>query len=130
MGIEPFSNKGRGPTSLRCTQCLRERQMSRRQDANTLEAQNDAQLDELHSKIRSLHAVTIDIHNDSRGQNSMLDHTGSSFDSFTSSLSNSATRLGRHISNKQSQSRTIAYVCGGVVLLYISYKFLFSGSSP
>lgn len=30
---------------------------SRRQDANTLEQQNDAQLDELHGKLRALHAV-------------------------------------------------------------------------
>ena len=32
---------------------------SRRQDANTLEQQNDAQLDDLHSKLRSLHAVGL-----------------------------------------------------------------------
>ncbi|CAD6588301.1 MAG: hypothetical protein CYPHOPRED_004332, partial [Cyphobasidiales sp. Tagirdzhanova-0007] len=102
----------------------RARQMSRRQDANTLEAQNDAQLDELHSKLRSLHAVTIDIHNDSRGQNAMLDTTSSSFDSLGTSLTNSASRLGKHITNKQTQGRTMMYAVGAVFVLFLVYRYV------
>ena len=40
-----------------------------------LEGQNDDQLDGLHQKLKALHAVTRDIHDDSRGQNTMLDGT-------------------------------------------------------
>ncbi|KAG8986034.1 hypothetical protein FRB94_003162 [Tulasnella sp. JGI-2019a] len=41
----------------------------------TYESQNDQRLDELHSKIRTLRHVTIDINNDSQQQNLMLDDT-------------------------------------------------------
>ncbi|KAK9898138.1 hypothetical protein P389DRAFT_201061 [Cystobasidium minutum MCA 4210] len=97
---------------------------SRRQDANTLEQQNDAQLDELHGKLRALHAVTIDIHNDSRSQNSLLDTTSNSFDSFTTSLTNSAGRLGRSIQDRRSQPKTIAYGVLAVVVVFFLIRYM------
>lgn len=39
---------------------------------DTLERQNDAELNSLHGKIRSLRGVTIDIFNDSEAQNQQV----------------------------------------------------------
>jgi blocked-early-in-transport protein 1 len=44
-----------------------------------------------------------------------------SFDSFKTSLTNSAGRLGRSIQDKRSQPRMLAMVMGGVVALFIIY---------
>lgn len=64
-----------------------------------LEGQNDDQLDGLHQKLKALHAVTRDIHDDSRGQNTMLDGTVRHGRRMTGSLSarraNRSTRSAR-----------------------------------
>ncbi|KAG9073978.1 hypothetical protein FS749_014513, partial [Ceratobasidium sp. UAMH 11750] len=44
-------------------------------DEALYESQNDTRLDDLHSKLRTLRHVTIDIHNDAHAQNRELDNT-------------------------------------------------------
>ncbi|KAF8575071.1 hypothetical protein K439DRAFT_1623866 [Ramaria rubella] len=60
--------------------------------ADTYETQNDQQLDELHSKIRTLRGVTTDIYDDVERQNITLDETGNTFTSFGTSLAQSSRR--------------------------------------
>ncbi|CCO35536.1 Bet1-like protein [Rhizoctonia solani AG-1 IB] len=47
-------------------------------DEALYESQNDTRLDDLHSKLRTLRHVTIDIHNDAHAQNRDLDNTSNS----------------------------------------------------
>jgi len=87
-----------------------------------LEQQNDDRLNDLHGKIKALHAVTLDIHNDSRQQHSLIDNTTNTFDTFRSNLSNSATRLTRSIQSGQGQGRAILYGVGAVVVLFLLWR--------
>ncbi|GAA6064580.1 hypothetical protein JCM10212_006464 [Sporobolomyces blumeae] len=87
-----------------------------------LEAQNDQHLDQLHSKIAALRGVTTDIYNDSRGQNTLLDSTGSSFDSFKTSLSNTSTRFARSVQSGKGGARIQLGIVAAFVLLFVLYK--------
>ncbi|KAG8728958.1 hypothetical protein FRC11_009830, partial [Ceratobasidium sp. 423] len=64
-------------------------------DEALYESQNDNRLDELHSKLRTLRHVTIDIHNDALAQNRDLDNTSNIFSSFQNTLSSSSQRAAR-----------------------------------
>ncbi|POW10440.1 hypothetical protein PSTT_06039, partial [Puccinia striiformis] len=83
---------------------------------------NDERLESLYSKISSIKNVTIDIHSDSLSQNRLLNQTGEQFDSFTSQLSDSASRFSRTIQAGSSQRKTIIYTVGGVVGLFFLYR--------
>ncbi|KAG8950239.1 hypothetical protein FRC04_007873 [Tulasnella sp. 424] len=99
--------------------------MSRPGADYTYESQNDQRLDDLHSKIRSLRHITIDIHDDSQRQNNMLDDSGNIFNSFGSGLSASAQRAGRAFGiapGGTKQMRIIMYSVGGFVLLWLLWK--------
>ncbi|GAA5907277.1 hypothetical protein JCM5296_000325 [Sporobolomyces johnsonii] len=91
-----------------------------------LEAQNDHHLDELHSKIAALRGVTNDIYQDSRGQNTLLDSTSNTFDSFKTSLSNTSTRFARSVQSGKGGARIQLGIVGAFVLLFVLYK-LFAG---
>jgi hypothetical protein len=84
--------------------------------------------------------VTLDIHDDARGQNTLIDSTvrplssaggaGSSgalqsqtFDNFKSSLGNSANRLARSVA-KQGQPRIVAYCVGLLVVLMLVWRYI------
>ncbi|GAA5989983.1 hypothetical protein JCM5350_002356 [Sporobolomyces pararoseus] len=94
-----------------------------------LESQNDQHLDQLHSKIAALRGVTTDIYNDSRGQNSLLDSTGNSFDSFKTSLTNTSTRFARSVQSGKGNARIQLGIIGGFVMLFVLWKLFRSGSS-
>ncbi|GAA99666.1 uncharacterized protein L969DRAFT_73923 [Mixia osmundae IAM 14324] len=89
-----------------------------------LEQQNDERLDELHNKIRGIHAITIDIHNDSRQQNTLLDNTSNTFDSFKASLGQSVNKLSRTIGATQSQTKTLLYVVIAIVALFFVWRVI------
>jgi len=111
-----------------------------------LEGQNDDQLDGLHQKLKALHAVTRDIHDDSRGQNTMLDGTVRGPGRGTAEGAGAIVRLvsrdavddrrslrSHHRRQSEpgvshpharlsSQSRTILYFIGGAVVLFLLIK--------
>ncbi|GAA5820023.1 hypothetical protein JCM11491_000893 [Sporobolomyces phaffii] len=94
-----------------------------------LEAQNDQHLDQLHAKIAALRGVTSDIYHDSRAQNSLLDSTGNSFDSFKTSLANTSTRFARSVQSGKGGARIQLGIVCAFVVLFVLYK-LSSSSSP
>ncbi|GAA5912069.1 Sft1p [Sporobolomyces salmoneus] len=94
-----------------------------------LESQNDQHLDQLHSKIAALRGVTTDIYNDSRTQNSLLDSTGNSFDSFKNSLSNTSTRFARSVQSGKGNGRIQLGIVLGFVGLFLLWKLARGGSS-
>jgi len=91
---------------------------------HTYESQNDQRLDELHSKIRAVRHVTIDIYNDSQRQNLMLDETGNSFTSFGSGLQSSARQAARAfgLNGGVKQWRIIGYCIAAFFGVYILWK--------
>ncbi|ETW83464.1 hypothetical protein HETIRDRAFT_451038 [Heterobasidion irregulare TC 32-1] len=89
---------------------------SRAQQEDTLEAQNDQRLDDLHSKIRTLRAVTTDIHDDVERQNLFLDDTRDTFTSFGSSLSASASRMSHAVSPRAATALSVAAYLLGFLL--------------
>ncbi|BGP27092.1 hypothetical protein JCM10295v2_006054 [Rhodotorula toruloides] len=96
-----------------------------------LEAQNDQHLNDLHSKISQLRNVTTDIYQDSRGQNSLLDSTSNTFDSFKSSLANTSTRFARSVQSGKGPGRIQLGIVVAFVLMFFLYKFSSSrGGSP
>nr|XP_018265643.1 uncharacterized protein I303_02014 [Kwoniella dejecticola CBS 10117]OBR87801.1 hypothetical protein I303_02014 [Kwoniella dejecticola CBS 10117] len=97
----------------------------------TLENQNEEELNSLHSKIKSLRSVTIDILDDANRQNDQLDRTTNSFTSFASSLFSTSRHHNRTMASTSTlrQYRTIAYIVGAIVVLWLILKIWRSGPS-
>ncbi|WVW78509.1 hypothetical protein I302_100464 [Kwoniella bestiolae CBS 10118] len=93
----------------------------------TLENQNEEELNSLHSKIKSLRSVTIDILDDANRQN---DQTNS-FTSFASSLFSTSRHHSRTMASTSTlrQYRTIAYIVGAIVVFWLIMKLWRSGPS-
>ncbi|KAI6096889.1 hypothetical protein EDD16DRAFT_1670829 [Pisolithus croceorrhizus] len=93
---------------------------------STYESQNDARLDQLHSKLQTLRGVTTDIYDDAERQNRMLDDTNDTFSSLSASLSHSSRRVahafGLSSTGGVRQTRIIAYVVGGFLLLWMVWR--------
>ncbi|ORY30998.1 hypothetical protein BCR39DRAFT_527565 [Naematelia encephala] len=87
----------------------------------TLDNQNEEELDRLHGKIKALRSVTIDILDDSGRQNDQLDRTTNTFSSFTNSLFSTSRHHSRSIASNSTirQYRMIAYIVGAVVVLWL-----------
>ncbi|KAK6903784.1 hypothetical protein I203_107290 [Kwoniella mangroviensis CBS 8507] len=94
----------------------------------TLENQNEEELNSLHSKIKSLRSVTIDILDDANRQN---DQTNS-FTSFASSLFSTSRHHSRTMASTSTlrQYRTMAYIVGAIVALWLIMKLWRSGPGP
>ncbi|OCF58858.1 hypothetical protein L486_03349 [Kwoniella mangroviensis CBS 10435] len=94
----------------------------------TLENQNEEELNSLHSKIKSLRSVTIDILDDANRQN---DQTNS-FTSFASSLFSTSRHHSRTMASTSTlrQYRTMAYIVGAIVVLWLIMKLWRSGPGP
>ncbi|KAF8668041.1 hypothetical protein RhiXN_07612 [Rhizoctonia solani] len=94
-------------------------------DEALYESQNDTRLDDLHSKLRTLRHVTIDIHNDAHAQNRELDNTGNIFSSFQNSLSSSSQRAARAFGigpGGVKQSRLILMIVAATFSLWVVYR--------
>ncbi|WVN89466.1 uncharacterized protein L203_104689 [Cryptococcus depauperatus CBS 7841] len=93
----------------------------------TLENQNEEALNSLHGKIKSLRHVTIDILDDANRQN---DQTNT-FSSFASSLFSTSRHHSRSIAANSAlrQYRTMAYIIGAIVVLWLMMKIWPSGPS-
>ncbi|WVR04599.1 hypothetical protein IAU60_001609 [Kwoniella sp. DSM 27419] len=91
----------------------------------TLENQNDEELNSLHSKIKSLRSVTIDILDDANRQN---DQTNS-FSSFASSLFSTSRHHSRTMASTSTlrQYRTVAYIVGALVFLWLVLRLWHAG---
>ncbi|WVQ83338.1 hypothetical protein IAT38_005477 [Cryptococcus sp. DSM 104549] len=93
----------------------------------TLENQNEEELNSLHSKIKSLRSVTIDILDDANRQN---DQTNT-FSSFASSLFSTSRHHSRSVAANSTlrQYRTIAYIVAAVVAFWLIMRVWRSGPS-
>ncbi|KIP03046.1 hypothetical protein PHLGIDRAFT_111335 [Phlebiopsis gigantea 11061_1 CR5-6] len=100
---------------------------SSRNIEDTYEAQNDQQLDLLHSKLRTLRGVTTDIYEDVERQNLSLDDTRNTFQSFGDSLSQSARRAGQAFgltSGGVKSWRLIGYCIVGFLGVWLMLKIM------
>ncbi|QRV82395.1 hypothetical protein RhiJN_10410 [Ceratobasidium sp. AG-Ba] len=94
-------------------------------DEALYESQNDTRLDELHSKLRTLRHVTIDIHNDAHAQNRELDGTSNIFSSFQTTLSTSSQRAARAFGigpGGMKQTRLIFYIVAGICGFWVLWR--------
>ncbi|KAF8325464.1 uncharacterized protein EI90DRAFT_2999943 [Cantharellus anzutake] len=92
--------------------------------SRTYEQQNDEQLDALHSKLRTLRGITIDIHDDAERQNRELDGTRDYLSSFASGLSQSGRNATRAFGGAGgiSQLRMIVLVVSFFIGFWITWK--------
>ncbi|KAF9259704.1 hypothetical protein L218DRAFT_862851 [Marasmius fiardii PR-910] len=98
---------------------------SRDRVEDTYERQNDQRLDELHSKIRTLRGITTDIHDDVERQHFILDDTGNTFNSFGTSLSQTARRATQAFGIGQGSLkswRIAMYLVGAFLVLWLGSK--------
>ncbi|KAF8596202.1 hypothetical protein BDV93DRAFT_500645 [Ceratobasidium sp. AG-I] len=94
-------------------------------DEALYESQNDTRLDDLHSKLRTLRHVTIDIHNDANAQNRDLDNTSNIFSSFQTTLAGSSQRAARAFGigpGGVKQTRLIFYIVAAICGLWILWR--------
>ncbi|KAL7419025.1 hypothetical protein Q5752_006710 [Cryptotrichosporon argae] len=96
----------------------------------TLENQNEEELNSLHGKIKALRSVTIDILDDAERQNSQLDRTANTFSTFANQLLSTSQRHTRQITNSSTfrQYRTTLTIVGAVVALWLLVKLWRAGS--
>ncbi|KAH6663600.1 hypothetical protein F5X68DRAFT_218131 [Plectosphaerella plurivora] len=87
------------------------------------ERQNNARLDELHSKVSALRGVTVDIYDNARSQD-VIDNTSQTFSSMSGSLKGSAGRLGRMAAsgNKVAILKLAGMIIAAFIVLYYLLK--------
>jgi len=88
-------------------------------EAYERERQNNSRLDELSHKVSALRGVTVDIYDNARAQD-VIDNSNEVFSSFSTSLKNSAGRLGRmaQSGNKVAIFKLAGIIVAAVVLLW------------
>ncbi|KAK9474532.1 uncharacterized protein V1510DRAFT_411299 [Dipodascopsis tothii] len=87
------------------------------------EAQNDSRLDDLASKLSSLRQVTADIHSQAQ-DSSFLQSTSEAFSSLASSIKQSSTRLSRSSVAAYPVYKTVGFILGSVLFIYLVWKLL------
>ncbi|KAH9832657.1 uncharacterized protein C8Q71DRAFT_777539 [Rhodofomes roseus] len=100
---------------------------SRDRVEDTYELQNDNRLEDLHSKLRTLRGVTTDIYDDAERQNSTLDESRNTFNSFGASLAQSSRRAGQAFGltgGGVKQWRNIGYCVAAIVGLWFLWRIL------
>ncbi|CAI2162078.1 6040_t:CDS:2 [Funneliformis geosporum] len=93
--------------------------------SQVFEQQNDSRLQELSSKLTTLHKITIDIHDDVKDQVNLLDDTGDSFTSVKGGLGGTVGKL-KHMTSvrhKQYMCYLILCIVGIVFLIYNFWGF-------
>ncbi|KAJ3483659.1 hypothetical protein NLI96_g6154 [Meripilus lineatus] len=100
---------------------------SRDRVEDTYETQNDQRLDDLHTKLRTLRSVTTDIYDDVERQNSTLDATRNTFNSFGSSLAQSSRRASQAFGIGKGgvkSWRNIGYCIVTIMALWMVWKIM------
>ncbi len=91
-----------------------------------MEQQNNERIDELSQQVARLKGLTIDIGNEVREQNSLLDNMGDGFESTRDMLSGSLRRIGTMLESGGAKHMCymVAFVVFVMVFLYwlMSYK--------
>ncbi|KAF7323928.1 Metallo-beta-lactamase superfamily protein [Mycena kentingensis (nom. inval.)] len=107
---------------------------SRAAAEHTYESQNDQQLDDLHSKLRTLRGITTDIYDDVESQNRLLDDTGDRFSNFGNSLTATARRAGQtfNLGENFRTWRVVLYVLGAFFAFLVLRKMYgwWAGPAP
>mmetsp|Transcript_27455 Transcript_27455/g.41577 ORF Transcript_27455/g.41577 Transcript_27455/m.41577 type:complete len:143 (+) Transcript_27455:166-594(+) len=95
-------------------------------NANILEQQNNERIGELSDQVARLKGLTIDIGNEVREQNSLLDDMGDGFSGVSNLLGNSLKRIGTMLESGGAKHMCymVAFVVGVMVFLYwiMTYK--------
>ncbi|KAF8523963.1 hypothetical protein BU17DRAFT_43357 [Hysterangium stoloniferum] len=109
--------------------------MSSSRAADTYEAQNNQELESLHTKLRTLRGVTTDIYDDVERQNVTLDETGNSFSTFAGSLAQSSRRAASAFGPEGSlrKYRLLVQVVGAIVAFWFGWhvvNWIFSWFRP
>ena len=102
-----------------------ERATSSDLNSNILESQNNDRISELSEQVSRLKGLTIDIGNEVREQNSLLDSMNEGFGRTGDLLSSSLRRIGVMLDSGGAKHMCymVAFVVGVMVLLYWLMKF-------
>eukprot|EP00543_Licmophora_paradoxa_P000864 CAMPEP_0202458626 /NCGR_PEP_ID=MMETSP1360-20130828/26499_1 /ASSEMBLY_ACC=CAM_ASM_000848 /TAXON_ID=515479 /ORGANISM="Licmophora paradoxa, Strain CCMP2313" /LENGTH=127 /DNA_ID=CAMNT_0049079251 /DNA_START=291 /DNA_END=674 /DNA_ORIENTATION=- len=92
---------------------------------NLMEEQNNDRISELSDQVARLKGLTIDIGNEVREQNSLLDDMGDGFSGVQNLLANSLNRIGNMLKHggPKHMCYMIAFVVAVMVFLYWTMKF-------
>jgi blocked-early-in-transport protein 1 len=93
-------------------------------NANILEQQNNERIDELSSHVSRLKGLTIDINNEVREQNSLLDNMGDGFTNTRDKLQGSLRRIGTML--EQGGAKHMCYMVGFCVAVMLFLWWLMS----
>lgn len=83
--------------------------------------ENDAKWAELGEQVSMLKSLTLDINNEVKSQNSMLDNMGSGFGRASEMFGKTISKLGDMITNPSSQH--MYYLVGFVVFFFLVLYF-------
>jgi blocked-early-in-transport protein 1 len=93
-------------------------------NANILESQNNERIDQLSESVARLKGLTIDIGNEVREQNSLLDHMGDGFANTADLLQGSLRRIGTML--ESGGAKHMCYMVLFCVTVMIFLYFLMS----
>jgi blocked-early-in-transport protein 1 len=93
-------------------------------NANILESQNNERIDQLSESVARLKGLTIDIGNEVREQNSLLDHMGDGFTNTADLLQGSLRRIGTML--ESGGAKHMCYMVLFCVAVMIFLYFLMS----
>lgn len=98
-------------------------------NANILEQQNNERIDELSEQVARLKGLTIDIGNEVREQNSLLDQMGDGFSNARDMLQGSLRRIGTML--ESGGAKHMCYMVGFVVfvVVFLYWVMTFKGQS-
>jgi blocked-early-in-transport protein 1 len=110
---------------------VRGRGNGRANDANSgiMESQNNERIDELSDQVARLKGLTIDIGNEVREQNSLLDGIGDTFSNTGDLLQGSLRRIGTMLESGGTKHMCymVAFIVG--VMIFLWWLMSFKGSS-
>ena len=91
-------------------------------NANIMETQNNDRISELSEQVARLKGLTVDIGNEVREQNSLLDNMGDGFSSVGDMLKGSLNRIGTML--ERGGAKHMCYLVGFVVFVMVFLYWL------
>lgn len=91
-------------------------------NANIMETQNNDRISELSDQVARLKGLTVDIGNEVREQNSLLDNMGDGFSSVGDMLKGSLSRIGTML--ERGGAKHMCYLVGFVVFVMVFLYWL------
>lgn len=98
-------------------------------NANIMEQQNNDRISELHESVARLKGLTIDIGNEVREQNSLLDDMGEGFASTSDLLAGSLRRIGTMLESGGAKHMCYMVTFVVFVMVFLYWLMTYKGTS-